>query len=155
MSVKSPPAALTEEFSAPIQKIDPAEKWRRLLMWPSVVPLLLWMIVPLAFTIYFSFIRYNLLNPANTGFAWFQNYQFLVGDASFSPAISQHSHFYWRGSDHHRGSRGLIGGPVRSGFLRQKRRHAADNCPLLRTADRQRFDLEKHDRAAAWSKIWL
>jgi sorbitol/mannitol transport system permease protein len=87
MSVKSPPSALTEEFSAPIQKIDPAEKWRRFLMWPSVVPLLLWMIVPLAFTIYFSFIRYNLLNPANTGFAAFQNYQFLVGDASFWPAI--------------------------------------------------------------------
>jgi len=100
-------------------------------MWPSVVPLLLWMIVPLAFTIYFSFIRYNLLNPANTGFAWFQNYQFLVGDASFSPAIPQHAHFYWRGSDHHRGSRGLIGGPVRSGFLRQKRRHAAGNCPFF------------------------
>ena len=87
MSVKSPPSALTEEFSAPIQQIDPAEKWRRFLMWPSVVPLLLWMIVPLAFTIYFSFIRYNLLNPVNTGFAWFQNYQFLVGDASFWPAI--------------------------------------------------------------------
>jgi sorbitol/mannitol transport system permease protein len=49
--------------------------------------LLLWMIVPLAFTIYFSFIRYNLLNPANTGFAGFQNYQFLWGDASFGPAV--------------------------------------------------------------------
>jgi sorbitol/mannitol transport system permease protein len=86
MSVQSPPAALSE-FPAPVQKIEPAEKWRRLLMWPSVIPLLLWMIVPLAFTIYFSFIRYNLLNPANTGFAAFQNYEFLVGDASFWPAI--------------------------------------------------------------------
>src|SRR5260370_42419297 len=56
-------------------------------MWPSVIRLLLWMIVPLAFTIYFSFIRYNLLNPANTGFAWFQNYQFLWGDDSFGPAV--------------------------------------------------------------------
>jgi hypothetical protein len=35
----------------------------------------------------FSFVRYNLLNPANTGFAKFENYQFLWGDASFSPAI--------------------------------------------------------------------
>jgi sorbitol/mannitol transport system permease protein len=87
MSVKSPLAALTEDFPAPVQKIDPAEKWRRLLMLPSVVPLLLWMIVPLAFTIYFSFIGYNLLNPANTGFAGFQNYEFLWGDASFGPAI--------------------------------------------------------------------
>jgi len=86
MSVQSPPAALNE-YPAPVLKVDPAEKWRRLLMWPSVIPLLLWMIVPLAFTIYFSFIRYNLLNPANTGFAGFQNYQFLWGDASFGPAV--------------------------------------------------------------------
>src|SRR5260370_18813311 len=75
------------DYPAPVLKVDPAEKWRRLLMWPSVIPLLLWMIVPLAFTIYFSFIRYNLLNPANTGFAGFQNYQFLWGDASFGPAV--------------------------------------------------------------------
>src|SRR5260221_6703967 len=86
MSVQSPPAALND-YPAPVLKVDPAEKWRRLLMWPSVIPLLLWMIVPLAFTIYFSFIRYNLLNPANTGFAGFQNYQFLWGDASFGPAV--------------------------------------------------------------------
>ena len=56
-------------------------------MAPSFIPLLLWMIVPLAMTIYFSFMRYNLLNPTNTGFAWFDNYAFLVGDASFIPAI--------------------------------------------------------------------
>src|SRR5258708_8436084 len=86
MSVQSPPAALND-YPAPVLKVDQAERWRRLLMWPSVIPLLLWMIVPLAFTIYFSFIRYNLLNPANTGFAGFQNYQFLWGDASFGPAV--------------------------------------------------------------------
>jgi sorbitol/mannitol transport system permease protein len=71
----------------PPVKIDPGEKFRRWLMYPSVVPLLLWMIVPLAMTVFFSFIRYNLLNPTNTGFAGFQNYSFLVGDASFWPAI--------------------------------------------------------------------
>ncbi len=104
MSVQSPRAALTQEFPAPVQKIDPAERWRRLLMWPSVIPLLLWMIVPLAFTIYFSLVRYSLLNPSNSAplefnlfgwhvqiptyeFAGFQNYQFLVGDANFWPAI--------------------------------------------------------------------
>jgi sorbitol/mannitol transport system permease protein len=86
MSVQSPPPALAE-YSPPVVKIDPAEKWRRFLMWPSVIPLLLWMIVPLAFTIYFSLIHYNLLNPTNTGFAGFQNYQFLWGDAAFAPAI--------------------------------------------------------------------
>jgi hypothetical protein len=66
MSVQSPRAALTKQFPAPVQKIDPAERWRRLLMWPSVIPLLLWMIVPLAFTIYFSLVRYSLLNPSNS-----------------------------------------------------------------------------------------
>jgi sorbitol/mannitol transport system permease protein len=74
-------------LATPPQKVDPAEKLRRWLMAPSFIPLLLWMVVPLAMTIYFSFMRYNLLNPTNTGFAWFQNYQFLWGDASFFPAI--------------------------------------------------------------------
>ena len=56
-------------------------------MAPSVVPLLLWMIIPLAMTIIFSFLHYNLLNPTNTGFAGFANYVYLVGDPSFIPAI--------------------------------------------------------------------
>ena len=30
---------------------------------PSVIALLLWMIVPLVMTVWFSFQRYNLLNP--------------------------------------------------------------------------------------------
>lgn len=54
---------------------------------PAVGSLFLWMIVPLAMTIYFSFIRYNLLNPDVSGFAWFENYQFLVEDPWFLPAI--------------------------------------------------------------------
>ena len=56
-------------------------------MVPAVVSLLLWMIVPLGMTIYFSFIRYNLLNSTNSGFAFFENYAFLAGDPSFWPAI--------------------------------------------------------------------
>jgi sorbitol/mannitol transport system permease protein len=87
MSVQSPPTALTE-VSAPVKQIEPAEKWRRLLMAPTVVPLLLWMIVPLALTIYFSFIHYSLENPAgNFGFVGIQNYQFLWSDSRFGTAI--------------------------------------------------------------------
>jgi sorbitol/mannitol transport system permease protein len=52
----------------------------RPLLWPSVIVLFLWMIVPLAMTIYFSIIRYNLLNPTLTGFAGAENYQFLFED---------------------------------------------------------------------------
>ena len=53
------------------------------LMAPSVIVLLLWMIVPLVMTLWFSFEYYNLLNPATTGFAGFDNYRYLVTDPDF------------------------------------------------------------------------
>jgi sorbitol/mannitol transport system permease protein len=71
----------------PRLQIDPVERFRRLLMIPSVVPLLVWMVVPLALTIIYSFLRYNLLSGTAVTFSGFQNYAFLVGDASFFPAI--------------------------------------------------------------------
>lgn len=66
---------------------DRSGRWQTLLQAPAVVSLLLWMIVPLAMTIYFSFVRYNLLNPDVSGFAKFENYRFLWEDPSFFPAI--------------------------------------------------------------------
>lgn len=53
------------------------------LMAPSVGLLLIWMIVPLVMTLWFSFQYYNLLNPAQTGFAGLDNYTFLVTDPDF------------------------------------------------------------------------
>jgi sorbitol/mannitol transport system permease protein len=58
-----------------------------LLQLPSVIVLLLWMLVPLLMTIYFSFERFSLLNPDVSGFAGIENYQFLWQDESFWPAI--------------------------------------------------------------------
>jgi sorbitol/mannitol transport system permease protein len=59
--------------------------------WPLVAPavlvLLLWMLVPLAMTLWFSFQRYNLLNPFLTGFAGFENYAFLLDDPSLYTAM--------------------------------------------------------------------
>jgi sorbitol/mannitol transport system permease protein len=57
------------------------------LMAPSVVVLLLWMIVPLALTIWFSFQRYNLVVPTIRGFAGFENYQFLLTDPALWTAM--------------------------------------------------------------------
>lgn len=54
---------------------------------PSVVVLFLWMIVPLAMTIYFAFIRYSLLNPDVSGFAGIENFEFLWEDPAFFPSI--------------------------------------------------------------------
>jgi polyol transport system permease protein len=59
-----------------------------LLLSPSVAVLLLWMIVPLAMTLWFSFQHYNLLNPASGGFAGLDNYEFLVTDPDFWTALS-------------------------------------------------------------------
>ena len=59
----------------------------RLMMAPSVAVLLLWMIVPLALTIWFSFQRYRLTNPNIKGFAGLSNFEFFVTDPAFWPAI--------------------------------------------------------------------
>ena len=58
----------------------------RLMMSPAVILLLAWMIVPLAMTIYFSFLRYNLLMPG-TEFIGFFNYSFFLTDPVFFEAL--------------------------------------------------------------------
>lgn len=59
----------------------------RWLQAPSIILLLLWMIVPLSMTLYFSTIRYNLLYPDRTGFIGLDNYSFFWTDPSFMPAL--------------------------------------------------------------------
>lgn len=54
---------------------------------PAVVALALWIVVPLAMTVYFSLIRYNLLNPSITGFVGLENYRYLVTDPNFWVAL--------------------------------------------------------------------
>ena len=49
--------------------------------------LLVWSLVPLAMTLWFSFRRYNLLNPMIHGFAGFNNYQFLLRDPALLAAL--------------------------------------------------------------------
>lgn len=59
----------------------------RLLLAPAVGTLFLWMIVPLAMTLYFSLIRYNLMQPDASGFAGLANFEFFVTDPSFTSAV--------------------------------------------------------------------
>jgi sorbitol/mannitol transport system permease protein len=58
----------------------------RLMVSPAVILLFLWMIVPLGMTIYFSFLRYNLLQPG-TSFAGFDNYYYFLTNAAFWDAL--------------------------------------------------------------------
>ena len=59
----------------------------RLLLTPAVLSLFLWMIVPLGMTIYFSLIRYNLMQPDQTGFAGLENFEYFLTDPSFGTAV--------------------------------------------------------------------
>jgi sorbitol/mannitol transport system permease protein len=54
---------------------------------PSVILLLIWMAVPLAMTLWFSFQRYNLLYPDRSGFIGFDNYANFVASPAFWGAI--------------------------------------------------------------------
>nr|WP_229680737.1 sugar ABC transporter permease [Marinobacterium zhoushanense] len=50
---------------------------------PSVLALLVWMAVPLAMTIYFSLIRYNLLYPGDNEFVGLENFYYFLTDEGF------------------------------------------------------------------------
>jgi len=60
----------------------------RLLLAPAVTTLLLWMIVPLAMTLYFSAIRYNLMQPGEREFIGLANFEFFVTDPDFWPSVT-------------------------------------------------------------------
>ena len=50
---------------------------------PSVIALAAWSFVPLALTIYFAFLRYNLQDPTNTGWAGISNFYYFFKDPFF------------------------------------------------------------------------
>lgn len=60
----------------------------RLLLTPAVLTLLLWMIVPLVMTLYFSVIRYNLMQPDQVGFVGLENYEYFITDPSFWTSVT-------------------------------------------------------------------
>src|SRR3954452_5593040 len=59
----------------------------RFMMAPSVVLLLVWMVVPLALTLWFSFQQYNPLNPIRDGFVGFSNYALFYSNPAFLQSI--------------------------------------------------------------------
>jgi sorbitol/mannitol transport system permease protein len=59
----------------------------RFMLAPSIVILFLWMIVPLGMTIWFSLLRYNLLDPGSETFVGLLNYRFFLTDPAFFAAL--------------------------------------------------------------------
>jgi sorbitol/mannitol transport system permease protein len=60
----------------------------RLLLTPTVALLFVWMIVPLGMTIYFSSLRYNLLNPGMEQFVGLENYYYFLTDPAFLSSLN-------------------------------------------------------------------
>ena len=78
--------AVTSEYAKP--KRQARKPGTLILVAPSVAVLLLWMIVPLVMTLWFSFQYYNLLNPTAAGFAGIENYRFLITDPDFWASLA-------------------------------------------------------------------
>ncbi len=57
------------------------------LNFPAVAVLLVWSVVPLLLTLYFSFRRYNLMAPDRTGFDGLGNYRYLLSDPGLGLAV--------------------------------------------------------------------
>ena len=59
----------------------------RLLLAPAVATLLVWMIVPLAMTVWFSLVRYNLMQPGDKEFIGLANFIYFATDPDFGASI--------------------------------------------------------------------
>ena len=83
----------TSSAVSSLEMSQPARKSRLLnpgwfLVTPSVALLLLWMIVPLGMTLYFSLIRYNLLYPGENQFVGLENFTYFLTDSGFLPGAT-------------------------------------------------------------------
>ena len=67
---------------------DHSRSTAKLMVSPAVLLLLAWMIVPLAMTLYFSLLRYNLLSPGTESFTGLDNYTYFLTDPAFFESIA-------------------------------------------------------------------
>lgn len=66
---------------------DHSRATARFMVTPAVVMLLGWMIIPLAMTVYFSTLSYNLLSPGTEQFVGLENFEYFLTDPAFFTAI--------------------------------------------------------------------
>jgi len=59
----------------------------KLILTPTIAVLLLWIVIPLSLTIYYSFQNYNMLDGSPTGYIGWMNYEFFIFDEAFYDAI--------------------------------------------------------------------
>ena len=121
---------------------------------PSVVLLLVWMIVPLAMTLWFSFQNYNPLNPIRDGFAGFANYALLLHRPGLLAVDPQHADPSWSACS----LITVIGGIAARAAARPAdvgpghRAHPGD-LAVLRHAAGRGAGLEEHDHASGLRRL--
>jgi sorbitol/mannitol transport system permease protein len=76
-----------EALAPPSARLAQTRLLPRALMAPAVVTLFLWMIVPLVMTLYFSAVRYNLMQPGDKTFLGLENFSYFVTDPDFGPSV--------------------------------------------------------------------
>ncbi len=59
----------------------------RTLLTPAVALLFIWMIVPLALTIYFAALHYNRLDPGSESFVGLENFRYFLTDPAFLASL--------------------------------------------------------------------
>src|ERR1700747_2478095 len=59
----------------------------RTLLSPAVLLLFIWMIVPLALTLYFSTLHYSLLDPGSEHFVGLENFRYFLTDPAFLASL--------------------------------------------------------------------
>ncbi len=136
-------AALTAERRGVVLADAAAERSARLLLLPSVIVLLAWMIVPLVMTLWFSFQYYNLVDPTTTGFAGIDNYRYLVTDPDFWVSLRNTLVLVASVLVITVGSGHLAGRRVQRAVPRTEHRPCAGDFAVLRHAHGQRAGLEE------------
>lgn len=74
-------SATTQVATPPTQAVrKPRQQGGSYLKLPSIVALLLWSVIPLLMTLWFSFRRYDLMEPDRKGFDGLGNFRYLFSD---------------------------------------------------------------------------
>src|SRR3954464_14908719 len=80
-------AAFFPQAEKPTMATRQTQLLARTLLTPAVGLLFIWMIVPLAMTIYFSTLHYSLLDPGTESFVGLENFRYFLTDPAFLTSL--------------------------------------------------------------------
>src|SRR3982751_3548029 len=80
-------AAFFPQAERPTMATRQTQLLARTLLTPAVGLLFIWMIVPLALTIYFSTLHYSLLDPGSESFVGLENFRYFLTDPAFLASL--------------------------------------------------------------------